>query len=101
MLLPETELESQLNHHLDPEMTSMVSDNLLWNIEVRNDLVEKKQGCCFTIIHDSGHSFSPLSKVVHCYNNILMTLSQRRVTSCKINAPLCERTDGNNKKERS
>jgi len=42
MLLPETGLESQLIHHLVLEMTTMVSDNLLWNTEARNDLIEKK-----------------------------------------------------------
>jgi len=50
----------------------MVSDNLFGNTKPGNDLVEEKQGCCFTIVLESGHSLGPLSKVVDNYDDILM-----------------------------
>lgn len=55
------------------ESDCMVSDNLLWNIETGNDLVEKEKGCCLTFIRKSRHSFGPLHKLIHYYDNVLVT----------------------------
>lgn len=79
----------------------MVSDNIFKNTELRNNLIEEKKGHCFTIILESRHSLSALSKVVYDHDDILVISCQRQITSSKINAPLCERTDGDHREKRS
>jgi len=101
MLLPETQLESQFRHYLILEMTSMVSDNLFTNTEPGNSLIEEKQGRCVTVILESRYSLNPLSKLVYGHDDILLISYRRQITTSKINAQLCERTNGDHKEKQS
>ena len=48
----------------------MVSDNISWDVEPCNYLVEQKESCCLPVIFERWHSFDPLSEVVYYYDDI-------------------------------
>lgn len=75
----------------------MVSENLFRNTELGNKLIEEKQGHSLAVILEIGHGLGPLSKVVYDHDDTLVISCQGRITSSKINASLCERTDGDNR----
>ena len=50
----------------------MVSENILWDTECSNDLVEDKICCRFSIGLKSSHCLFPLHKVVYNDNDILV-----------------------------
>lgn len=100
ILLPEAQLKSQFGHQLVLEMIAMVSDNLSRDTKTRNNLIEEKQCCRFTIIFVSRHGLSPLCKVIYDHYDILVIRCRREITSGKVNAPLRKRTDSDNRKKR-
>ena len=50
----------------------MVSEKLLWNTEPRNDLVEYKLSCHFSIEFEGRHFFFPLPELVYSENNVFV-----------------------------
>ena len=68
----------------------MVSDNLLWNFEASNDLVEQKETCSFPITLKGRNCLFPLSKLVYNDNYILVPTNRHWVGRHEINPPLSE-----------
>jgi len=79
----------------------MVSDNLFRDTETRDDLIKDEKSCHLMINIKIWHRFNPLREVVYCYKNVFVSLSQSRLTSCKINSPLRKWTDIDDRKKRS
>jgi hypothetical protein len=56
------------------EVTSMVSDNLLRDVEPCYYLVKNEKIRCVSIIVKCWHSLDPLCEVVYRYNDVMMPL---------------------------
>ena len=54
-------------------MTAMVSENLFWNIETSDTLVENKKSYSFPVIPEVGHFLFPLRKVINIDNDVFVT----------------------------
>ena len=54
------------------EVTAKICYNILQNTELGYNMVKNKKCSCFPIIVKYLHSFDPLSKLVYCYDDIVM-----------------------------
>jgi hypothetical protein len=73
----------------------MISDNLTWDTEPGDNLVEHEEDCSFPIGFYGRHGFEPLGKVVNNHNNVLIPPSRSWVAIDEICPSLGEGTDGN------
>jgi hypothetical protein len=80
------------------KMTTMVSDNLLRNPELRYDLIKNEQCYSFPVIGKCWHSLDPFGEVVYDYHNVNIPPSRSRVACHKIYPQLSERDNNNNGK---
>ena len=60
-------LSTQLNHHLIPEIRSLVSNYNLRESKPSYYMVKKEEGSSLTILCICRHSLSPLSEIIHAY----------------------------------
>ena len=67
---------SQLGHHIILEMTATVSENILWNSEVNDDLVEHEKSYKFDVSSEGRHFLCPLSEVINTDNDIFVPPSR-------------------------
>ena len=76
VILFKTKKSSEFGDHLVLEVTSMVCDNLLWDTESRDNLIEYEIGCDLTIDFEVRHYLFPLSEVVKNNNDVLIPSSR-------------------------
>ena len=77
----------------------MVSDNLLYNTEVSNDLVKHEVSSRFTFCFEGGNLLFPLGEVINSDNNIFVTPNQYWIACHIFHPPLGEETHRNDKKQ--
>ena len=97
----QTQLRSQLRHHIIPKMETMISNNVFWDTKPSNNVIEYELSSCLTVDDKCRHCFGPFGEVVHGYDTISMPPSRVRVTRHKIDAPFHKGTDGNDKMKRN
>jgi hypothetical protein len=56
-------------------------------------MVEEKMDCCVCSVVKFGHGFGPFSKVIHFYENVLVSITGWRMESNEVYAPLKEGAD--------
>ena len=66
----QTQLRSQLHHHIMPKMGTMIGNDGLRDTKPRNDMIEYELCSCLTIGGKCRHCFGLVGEVVHGYNNI-------------------------------
>ena len=54
----------------------MVSENLLWNTEASNDMVENEENYSFLISVKGGHCLYPFNKIIDIDNDIFVPPSR-------------------------
>ena len=73
----------------------MISDYGLWNSEPSYYMIEKEEGGSLTILCICSYSLTPLSEIIHSYNNVTMPLDRGRITMRKLNTPFGKRANDN------
>jgi hypothetical protein len=61
----------------------MVSDNLTWDTEPGDNLIEYEEGCSLPIRFNCSHGLDPLIKVVDDHDNVLMPQDEVGLQSMK------------------
>lgn len=97
----EAQLGSQFRHHVVMEMFPMIYKYILWYTKPCNDMIEKEESICFANVIVCRHPLNPLGKIVYHHNDIAMPLGRVRVTCHEFDAPFCQRSNGDNKVQRS
>ena len=92
----QTQLSSELCHHVTLEMISMISNDDLRDTKSSYDMVEKKLSRSFTISITCGHRHRPFSEIINDNDDITMPPDQVRVTCHEINTPFSKGADGDN-----
>jgi hypothetical protein len=77
-------------------VTAMVSDNLTWDTEPGDNLIEYEEGCCLPIRFNCSHGLGPLIKVVDDHDNVLMPPRLSWVAINEVHPSLSEGTIDNN-----
>ena len=75
----------------------MVSDKLLRNAELSNNLVKHEMCGCLIVGFNHGHSLIPFHEVINNHYNMMMPPSRSWVAIHKVNPPLGEGTGGDNR----
>ena len=75
----------------------MISDNLLWDPEPSDNLVEHEMRGYLTIGFNYGHSLCPFHEIIDIHYNVMIPPSQIWVAIHKFKPPLGEGTDGDNR----
>ena len=84
-----------LFHHFVMKVTTMMGDNITWDTEPSDNLIEYEEGRSLPIIFNCRHGLDPLIKVVYDHNNVLMLTNQSWVAIHKFHSPLGEGTNSN------
>jgi hypothetical protein len=100
MTMLKPQLGCYLFHHLFLKVTAIISDNLTWDTEPGDNLIEYEEGSNIPIIFNCRHGLGPPSKVVYGLDNVFMPPSRSWVSIHKVHPPLGEGTDGNDWMER-
>ena len=77
-VVTQTQLRSQLCHHLMPKMGTMIGNDGLSDTKPSNNVIEYELGSCLTVGGKCRHFFSPFGEVVHDYDNISSRLRSIR-----------------------
>jgi hypothetical protein len=93
--MSKTQLFSKLGHHEILKMATVISDDSLRDSKLSDDMIEYEQGCIFSGIIECRHHLDPFSEIIHGYDDVSMPPDRVRVTCHEVNAPFCERTNGN------
>ena len=80
-------------------MTGVVSDNLLWNSEASDDLVENEKRCSFSVSFEGRHCRCPLGEVINNDNDIFVPPSQNWIARHVIHPPRSEGAHHNDGKQ--
>ena len=74
----------------------MVSEKILRDTELDDNLIEYEMHGCLTISFNSGHSLYPFREIVNSHYNMMVPPSRSWVAIHKIDPPLSEGTGGDN-----
>ena len=75
----------------------MVSDKILWDTELSDNLVEHNVSGRLTIGFNCRHSLYPFREVVYDHYNVIMPHDLCWLALHKVHPPLGEGTDGDNR----
>jgi hypothetical protein len=56
-------------------------------------MVEEKMPCCVSSVVESGHGFDPFCKVIYGHDNVLVSITRRRLKSHEVYAPFAKGVD--------
>ena len=90
-----TLLVGKLRHYEVLKMTTMISNNSLWDPKSSNNMIKYEKGRSFPGIVESRHRLDPFCEIIHDYNNVSMPLDRVRVTCHEIDTPFSEGSNGN------
>ena len=57
-------------------------------------MVKEETHCCVNDIVEGGHGFDPFGKVIHCHDDVLVSITRWRIASHKFYAAFVEGADG-------
>ena len=95
MTMYKLHLRCYLFHLFILKLTAMISDNLTWDTEPSDNLVEHEEGCSLPIGFYSRHGFDPLGNVIDNHDDVLIPPNRSWVSIDEIYPPLGEGTDSN------
>src|SRR5271168_429768 len=99
--MAQTKLVCKFCHHDVSKMTSMISNDCLWDTKPSDNMIENENRRCSTICLKCRHRLGPFSKIINCEDDICMPPGRVRVTSYEVDTPFGERTNENYRVERS
>ena len=74
MTMLKPHLRCYLFHHFILKVTSMISNNITWDSETGNNLIEYEEGDSPPVGFKYRHGINPLSKLVDNHDNVSMPL---------------------------
>src|SRR6202140_116297 len=99
--MAQTKLVCKFCYHDVSKMTSMISNDCLWDTKPSDNMIENENCRCSTICLKCRHRLGPFSKIINREDDIRMPPGRVRVTSDEVDTPFGEWTDGNYRVERS
>src|SRR5277367_6475908 len=73
--MAQTKLVCKFYHHDVSKMTSMVSNDCLWDTKPSNNMIENENRRCSTICLKRRHRLGPFSKIINRKDDIRMLMS--------------------------
>jgi hypothetical protein len=92
--MPKTQLVGKFIHHEVSKMTTVISNNSLWDPKSSNNMIKYEKGYNFLDTVESRNHLGPFAEIIHGYNNVCMPPVKVRVRIHEINAPFRERSNG-------